>query len=527
MGLSEQGIFKLVIGYLRTLGLTAIAKIFLLLASVTLASSLSPLIFSKIFELDKTDPVNPSTSVMAVIGAYLSLRITAAILYELRWIVINPTLYKMSYNFGLQIADEISSTHEANTSENLTIAQTAKVTSLVQNAQNAFMNSGYNILSILIPTFFEVLFILIVISLSVGLIGFVISLFGLILSILLLEWGRRKEASALREASDKDLDVYSAVGQFVSNVQIVNQFGGRKYFLEKVDTAISESIVLHWSFFVRKCLNGVVRSASIILTYALVMIVAAIQFQAIDSSVANLFLIFAYLERISGPISTLSGAIVSMRNSQTTFELVDNYIKEVTNSNGEVFFELQSNKEEILNAVRNRLHASSPKVFQILGKSGVGKSTFFRYLKSQLAISEALPIKICYLSSTVPLVKGSGEENILFFCATEQKEILSRFLISQSNDANFDLNRIVAVDDVEQLSGGERQFLSVLRLLVQCPDVAILDEAMSAMDSELETFALRAIRYQLPNTVILLASHRSTVPIHVDVKFVVSRPSFI
>jgi len=62
------------------------------------------------------------------------------------------------------------------------------------------------------------------------------------------------------------------------------------------------------------------------------------------------------------------------------------------------------------------------------------------------------------------------------------------------------------------LSGGEQQMLAIGRALMSDPRLLILDDALSAVDTDTEARIFEALLQKLPDTTILLISHRiSTV----------------
>ncbi len=70
------------------------------------------------------------------------------------------------------------------------------------------------------------------------------------------------------------------------------------------------------------------------------------------------------------------------------------------------------------------------------------------------------------------------------------------------------------LDDVEDwakvLSPGEQQRIAFARILLTKPKVAFLDEATSALDEGLENTLYNLVRDELPDTIVVSVTHRST-----------------
>lgn len=68
----------------------------------------------------------------------------------------------------------------------------------------------------------------------------------------------------------------------------------------------------------------------------------------------------------------------------------------------------------------------------------------------------------------------------------------------------------------ERLSGGERQSVSLARLLTEDPPVMVLDEPTSAMDNALEAKIVRELRDVIANKTLIVATHRAPLLSLVD-----------
>ena len=58
---------------------------------------------------------------------------------------------------------------------------------------------------------------------------------------------------------------------------------------------------------------------------------------------------------------------------------------------------------------------------------------------------------------------------------------------------------------------GEQQRIAFARILLSRPHAVFLDESTSAMDEGLELMLYELIRAELPDTILVSVSHRSTV----------------
>jgi subfamily B ATP-binding cassette protein MsbA len=67
-----------------------------------------------------------------------------------------------------------------------------------------------------------------------------------------------------------------------------------------------------------------------------------------------------------------------------------------------------------------------------------------------------------------------------------------------------------------KLSGGEKQRISLTRALLRNPEILVLDEALSSVDSSLEKTILQNIASQRKGRTTILISHRMTSIVHAD-----------
>lgn len=171
--------------------------------------------------------------------------------------------------------------------------------------------------------------------------------------------------------------------------------------------------------------------------------------------------------------------------------------------------------------IRNlNLDVSSGEKLWIQGRSGSGKSSFLKLLAGLLAPSQGeVQIQDTNFSRLSDLEKRkfrfehigyTHQENHLIdhwtleqnlAVLTEDSALISEILTA------VDLPKELSKSRVGDLSGGEKQRLSLARLIIQKPKIALIDEPTSHLDDEntekLMTYLLR----KLKDSTFIVVSH--------------------
>ena len=184
----------------------------------------------------------------------------------------------------------------------------------------------------------------------------------------------------------------------------------------------------------------------------------------------------------------------------------------------------------------------SGKMYAIVGPSGSGKSTvvnllprLYDVLSGAVKINgyDVRDIELHYLRSHIGMVtqeaymfNGSIRENLLFAKADASEEELINackianihdFIISQPDGYDTQVgNRGL------KLSGGEKQRLSIARVILKDPKILILDEATSALDSISESSIQSALDVLMKGRTSIVIAHRLSTILQADKILVIS-----
>lgn len=255
---------------------------------------------------------------------------------------------------------------------------------------------------------------------------------------------------------------------------------------------------------------------------------------------------YALIGYFTGPVSSLIGMNKNIQNAviaaDRLFEIMDlerenneNKIKLTPEMIGDITFKNVHFRYGSRVTVFQDLSLSIPqgKVTALVGESGSGKSTLISILQNlypvqngSIAIgeydlkyieNESLRALVSIVPQKIDLFAGNVVENIAIGdYQPDMKKIIAictglgimEFIEKLPNGFNTYLGENGAT-----LSGGQKQRLAIARALYKDPEVLILDEATSSLDSTSERYIQRMIEIlrEKGKTIILIAHRLSTV----------------
>ena len=176
------------------------------------------------------------------------------------------------------------------------------------------------------------------------------------------------------------------------------------------------------------------------------------------------------------------------------------------------------------------------KMYAIVGPSGSGKSTVVNLIPRlydvlggsvKIAGVDVRDFDLEYLRSCIGVVtqdsylfNGTIRENLLY--AKEdatQEELDAACFIANLNDfisTQPDGYETVVVNRGLKLSGGEKQRLSIARVILKDPKILILDEATSALDSITENAIQEALEALMEGRTSIVIAHRLSTILKAD-----------
>lgn len=192
----------------------------------------------------------------------------------------------------------------------------------------------------------------------------------------------------------------------------------------------------------------------------------------------------------------------------------------------DVGFKFDKSKKEILKNLN--LNISRGDFVAIVGPTGTGKTTFLNIIMGLLEVtSGAITVdgkniqdnlfnwrkKIGFVPQNINLLDDSIKKNIAFGLNDQEiseKNIERSVLYSQLSSfvekTENKINTIIG-EDGKQISGGQKQRIAIARALYHDPEILILDEPSSALDSLTSSELFNTLQKLNEHKTIILVSH--------------------
>ena len=171
----------------------------------------------------------------------------------------------------------------------------------------------------------------------------------------------------------------------------------------------------------------------------------------------------------------------------------------------------------------------------VVGKTGSGKTTFIKQFLRLYPIEEntllldgkgmeryydySVRAKIGYAPQEYQLFSKSIKENVLFYRYDLEDKLDD---VLEQADIKKDISRFkdgidtLVGENGLSLSGGQKQRLGIARALLSDPDILILDDSLSAVDSNTEKTIIENIKKTREGKTNIIVAHRISAVRHAD-----------
>lgn len=277
------------------------------------------------------------------------------------------------------------------------------------------------------------------------------------------------------------------------------------------------------------------------LAYISVGVLGGIAALAGGLSVGTISAFLIYATQFARPINDMAGILTQLQSAAAAAERIfslidtkpessDKNLPELSSGSGEVKLEnvyFSYNKTQPLIEDLN-LFASAGKTIAIVGPTGSGKTTIVNLLMrfydidsgkitingqdSMLVKRDSLRNKFAMVLQDTWLFNGTVRENISYALPGASEEQI----IAAAKKAHADsfIRRLpdgydtMITEDGANLSQGQKQLLTIARAMLADPEILILDEATSSVDTMTEQKIQKAFLEMMQNRTAFVIAHR-------------------
>ncbi|KJW00045.1 ABC transporter ATP-binding protein [Rickettsia amblyommatis] len=174
------------------------------------------------------------------------------------------------------------------------------------------------------------------------------------------------------------------------------------------------------------------------------------------------------------------------------------------------------------------LKINANKFLGIVGRSGAGKSTVIQLL---LRFYQQENGTILINNQDITLLNPAEIRKLIAYVPQEASifsgTIKSNIIFGNNEASDDEINEIIKITGIEEfaaklhdginakigergvrLSGGQKQRIAIARALLRMPQILLLDEAMSALDTMSEQKLLESIKKIMKGNIIISITHR-------------------
>ncbi len=369
---------------------------------------------------------------------------------------------------------------------------------------------------------------------------------------------RRPVQNRMREQLNVQAETTAYVQEIMSSIRVIKSFVAEAYervrmtrFSERMAEALMRSGVFkHIDEPATQIINSV--------TNVVILLFATNEMLSGRLTTAGFFLYLYVGRAVLDPLTSLARTVKLIQTTFASSERVQALFAEIPsvwngpqtkkNFEGSIVFENVSfhyGNEPVLKGVNFEIRKGD--ITALVGPSGAGKSTLIdlvlRFYDPQQGriLIDGIDLREIKLDEYRRMLGVVSQDSILFNAAVAQNIAYPAADIDHVRVENA--ARVANADEFIRglpkgyatfvgdrgvlLSGGQKQRITIARAVYNNPQILILDEATSSLDTESERLVQQAIDKVIAETTAVVIAHRLSTVIHADKIIVLDRGELI
>lgn len=345
-----------------------------------------------------------------------------------------------------------------------------------------------------------------------------------------------------------------------SGISILKSYGIEEKSIQEFMTLTKETKEKNIHLFKAQALFFPLMILLIGLSNILVIYIGGLRYIAGEITIGVIAEFIMYVNMLTWPVAVVGWVTSIIQEAEASQNRINDFLRhrpEIENSastkhrlkGGIVFKDVSFTYDDTnITALKNiNLKITPGQTIGIIGKTGSGKSTLVNLITRSYDISQGtifmdnIAIKNVNLNSLREQI-GVVPQDSFLFSDTIKTNIsfgLEKASMTQiekaANDAYIHDNIMEFKDGYDTfvgergvtLSGGQKQRVSIARALIKNPEILILDDCLSAVDTKTEEIILRNLYTVSQHKTTLIVSHRISSLKNADIIIVLERGSIL
>ncbi len=359
-----------------------------------------------------------------------------------------------------------------------------------------------------------------------------------------------------REVMESNADVNSDYIEMIKGIETIKSYGAES-FIDNEASDVFSKFLSNISKLEKSHNNmGFFLNSVESIGYVVILSVGSLMVINGELSVGSLLAFYSLLGHFITPLSSLINLQIRLQGAMIAFERIDDIKENETeclNEDKKTFDNINSieiknlrfkygERKPVLKNISMNIPINNK--IAIVGESGCGKTTlakllmgFYDYESGDILINGCsvnainkvwLRKKIVYVSQEPYFFNGSIRDNILF--GLDKSEIKDDIIMDYARKLHIDEFILSSPDGLASelqegatnISGGQKQRLALLRAFLHDPEVIIMDEATSHLDTITEKAITETIEKMDSKITIIIIAHRLSTIKSCDCIFVLN-----